>query len=196
MSSTLDKILPPEDRSTEVDEADVAAKSSRSVKAAVAARIAGASYAEIAELFDYRTPASARQAVETAIAAAYDDGESIEGLRNMAQARLETLLKSLAPRALSDKVRVKRTVNGKEITEVVDNTEHLAYAREFRATVDRLIMLNGLNAPQVHRFETPDAAMFNEVLAVVQRAKIEGQAPEADIFDAEVVEDDDDEAAS
>lgn len=178
--------IPPEEQEVEVVEQEVRRATVTRTKAAVSMRIAGASYAEIAEVLEFETPATARAVVEKGIAGTYDDPENIESMRGMARARMETLLRSLAPKALSDKKVI--TKNGQKIT--VENTEHLAYAREFRATVDRLVALDGLAAPQVHRFETPAVERFNEVLREVVSTRNAIAAPEADIFDAEVVDDD------
>lgn len=175
--------LPPEDSPIGIDEKDIARRSERSVKAAVAARIAGASYVEIAEMFDYKNPQTARHAVEAAMAGAYEDGDDIAALRGMTMARLETLLRSLGPKALSDKV--VKTVKGEKVTE--ENVEHLAYARTYLSVVDRIAKLHGLDAPQVHRFETPDAARLNEVMAVLVQSRNALAAPEADIFGDEIV---------
>jgi hypothetical protein len=178
--------IPPEEQEVEVVQTQVRQATQTRTKAAVSMRIAGASYAEIAEVLEFDTAATARGVVERGIAGTYDDPENIEAMRGMARARLETLLRSIAPKALSDKKRVTR--NGK--TETVENPEHLAYAREFRATVDRLVALDGLAAPQVHRFETPAVDQFNEVLREVIAQRNAIAAPEADIFDAEEVVDD------
>ena len=175
--------LPIEDSPVGVDTKDVASRSERSIKAAVAARIAGASYVEIAEMFDYKNPQTARHAVEAAMAGAYEDGDDISALRGMTMARLETLLRSLGPKALSDKV--VKLVDGKKVTE--ENVEHLAYARTYLSVVDRIARLHGLDAPQVHRFETPDAARLNEVMAVLIQSRNALAAPEADIFADEIV---------
>lgn len=176
-------VLPEEDSPVGVDTKDVEKRSERSIQAAVAARIAGASYLEIARLFEYKNPQTARHAVETAMAGAYEDSGDMEAMRGVTTARLESLLRSLAPKALSDKITV--TKDGKKITE--ENPEHIVYARTFLSVVDRLARLQGLDAPQVHRFETPDVARLNEVVATLVRARNELVAPEADIFADEIV---------
>jgi hypothetical protein len=177
-------VLPAEDSHIGVDSSDVAKRSDRSIQAAVAARIAGASYLEIARVFEYKNPQTARHAVETAMAGAYDDPNDMEAMRGVTTARLETLLRSLAPKALSDKMSTKNELGEKVF---VDNVEHIVYARTFLSVVDRLAKLHGLDAPQVHRFETPDVARLNEVISTIVTARNELVAPEADIFADEII---------
>lgn len=188
--------LPPEPASaalpeaaevgTDEDYAAAAAKSQTTARAAVAMKISGASYVEIAEELGYVTPQSARIAVEELIASAYDENTDYKSLRNIASARLEKLMRSLAPTALDP-----------------NDPDHLPYARQFLSVIDRHIKLHGIDAPQVVTVVNPDADEFERVVgALAQQALAQGPQ-EADVVlfeqvdgDEQVVwaeEDDDDE---
>ena len=133
-------------------------------EAAVALRIAGASYSEIARTLEYASAALARQAVERSLATTVG-GESRDQLRFIEARRLERLLRSLWGKATDE-----------------HDEEHLAAVRTAVAIIDRHARLYGLDAPQEMVVYTPAAT---EIEAWVSRmaAQVRGELPaEADII--------------
>ena len=105
--------------------------SSRTSRAAVALRLAGASYLEIADTLGYADDAEARNAVERDLAAmSVRDVEGRDRLRAEEAARLERLLRSVWSKAVD-----------------ANNAEHLSAARTALAIVDRHAKLLGLDVP-------------------------------------------------
>jgi hypothetical protein len=162
---------------TEADEREARQTPARKVAAACAMAVAGANYEEIARVLNYQNASSARVAVETAFAATAAPSD-YKAARALAQARLEGLMKSLAPRALHE--YVIKDEDGKKTK--VYNEDHLAYARMFLSVVDRHIKLQGLDAPTVVTMVTPDQEEFNRVVAELSRRALIDESPEGDIL--------------
>ncbi len=138
--------------------------------AAVALKVAGASYEEIAQTLDYGSVGHARQAVERALASTVDafDREKERGLANR---RIERLLRGLWAKAADP-----------------DHPEHLVAARTAMVMVDRHIRLNGLDAPTEVTVYTPAAREIETWVATVMAHQKSTLPIEADVLDAEVVE--------
>lgn len=152
-------------------------------KAAVAMALAGATDKEIADQLRFVSPTAARRAYEAELAGAYDPTTDYEAMRRLLSARYEGLLKSLAPKALNSKIRVKDEESKTEgATKLVDNEEHITYAREYRNTLDRIGVLHGLNAPQVIKMQTPAQAEFERVTAALVAQSTAAADGEGDIF--------------
>lgn len=136
-------------------------------EAAVALRIAGATYADIARMLDYASPSLARQAVERCLATTVGT-ESREQLRFIEARRLERLLRSLWHKATDEK-----------------NEEHLAAVRTAIAVIDRHARLYGLDAPQEMVVYTPAATELEAWVSKMAK-QVRGELPqEADIVGAE-----------
>lgn len=123
-----------------VSNKDLMPKSRRTANAAVALRVAGASYDEVALTLGYTSPESAREAVESALAAT-GSIEGREALRREEAARLERLLRSVWDKALDG-----------------DSPEHLPAVKVAVSLIDRHIRLLGLDAPQEVAVYTPAAS--------------------------------------
>lgn len=162
------------------DAVEVRSKPVRSVRAAVAMKIAGASYVEIAQTLEYRTPAAARMAVEQGLASTIEDEDDLRAVRKMSSARLEALMKSLAPNALHPKIIDPLDKDGRRM---VANPDHLPYAREFLRVVDRHIRLHGADAPQLIGLVNPNAEQFEQVIGALVRGELGAPPEEGDIFE-------------
>lgn len=163
--------------------ARVPQKARTRAKAAAAMAIAGATDKEIADQLHFVSPDAARTAWEREIAGAYDPTSDYEAMRRLSSARYEALLKSLAPKALNAKIRVPDPddpTSGKTI--LVANDEHLPYSREYRATLDRIATLHGLNAPQVIKLQSPSQQEFEKLVATMSAQAGLAEDGEGDIF--------------
>jgi len=137
-------------------------------EAAVALRIAGATYAEIARTLDYSNNTRARQAVERALASSVGEDDR-EQMRFIEGRRLERLLRSLWKKATDE-----------------EGEEQLAAARTALAVIDRHAKLYGLDAPTVHAVYSPTATEMEQWLAGVAERVREGQPEEYDIIQGEI----------
>jgi hypothetical protein len=137
----------------------------RSAKAAVAMKIAGASYADIAQVLDYVNATSARMAVEQALAEAADDTSDYKALRALESLRLDGLLKAAYPKAI-DK----------------NSPDQIAFMQKSLQIIDRQIKLHGVDAPQVISLVTPTTEEFDQAVQLLVAAKGDQENPEADIF--------------
>jgi hypothetical protein len=149
------------------DSAQVKKRSDRSALAAVKLKLAGATYAEIAQLQEYSSPAAARLAVERAIADSGDSDVDYKMMRAIASAQLDGLMKSVAARAL-DK----------------NDSEHLAYVRQAVSIIDRKAKLWGLDAPVKMEVSNPSVDEFNAMVDKFVQ-EMGGEVEEADIFTLE-----------
>lgn len=148
--------------------------------AAVAMRIAGATYTDIARTLEYTSPTHARQAVERSLAASAGE-EGRDQMRFLEARRLERILRGLWPKATSDKIIGK---NGQEF----DNPDHLAYARTAIAVIDRHARLYGLDAPQEMIVYNPSGAELEAWVANMSR-QVHGELPEEyDIIEGHAID--------
>lgn len=168
-----DPDLLPSEKALEVANADLDTKDRASrQEAAVAMRIAGATYSEIAKVLEYASPSLARQAVERSIAATTGTPESREHQRFLESRRLERLLRSLWNKATNE-----------------DHEEHLAAIRTAVALIDRHSRLNGLDQPSEMIVYTPAQEEIQRWVAMVTE-QTRGQLPEEeDILEGEVIKD-------
>lgn len=106
------------------------AKTQVSQRAAVAMRLAGATFGEIAEVLGLSSPDAARQKVEAGLAAERFDDEQREALRAEEAARILGLLKPMWPKATDP-----------------EDPEHIPAAKAALQFIDRHARLLGLDAP-------------------------------------------------
>lgn len=151
--------------------ADLDFDSDTKAQAAITLKIKGASYADIARVLEYATPRHARQAIESALASASNNEESIDHMRKIQNKRYERLLLSVMSKALKE-----------------DDKEHLAYHARATALVDRISKLNGLEAAQQVQITASDETIRNYVENMARLAGFADKAIEGEILDAEVVE--------
>jgi len=137
--------------------------------AAVALRLAGASYHEIADALSIVDAAGARRMVEETLAAKSMDPPSREMLRAEEAGRLERLLRGVWAKATD-----------------VNHPEHLASVKIAVGIIDRHIRLHGLDAPAEIIVHTPTMTEIDQWVASVTTATVgELRAMEADVIDAE-----------
>jgi hypothetical protein len=144
----------------------------RKADAALALKYAGADWPDIARTLGYPTARAAMVAVELALEARLDDYDR-ERLRQIVSGRLDTLLRSVWPKATSP-----------------TDPEHLLAVAKARDLVDRHIRLWGLDAPTEVVVSSPTQEQLDAWVARV----VSTQTPEVeeyDIINAEVTEDDD-----
>lgn len=149
---------------------DVKDRMSR-VEAAIALKVAGANYSEIAEVLGYSDVTQARSAVERGLAAtASEDDRKTQ--REIASRRLERLLRSIWSKATDE-----------------ENPEQLSAARTALAIVDRHIRLNGSDAPSEMVVYAPSAGELDAWVARMAKQLRSGLPEEVDIIDGEVISD-------
>lgn len=152
---------------TEID------KSPTKAEAALTLRLSGASHSQIAKTLGYSSAYRARQAVERVLASAADSPEDRDKMRVLTSRRLNRLLQSVMSKAVDHK-----------------DKEHLAYNARALAIIDREARLWGVDAPTQVQFTPTDEHIQNFVRNVTKLADADRDAAEADILDAEIVEDD------
>lgn len=156
----------------------------RTVRAAVNMKIAGASYAEIAEVLEYTSPAAARMAVEQGLADAYEPKDTAS-LRRITNARLEGLFQ-MSWRNASE-TRPARDDFGDVIPGTVErNPEQLPWIRQAADIVSRISKLHGLDAPTQIQVSPGALELEDTVSRLVAHAQ-RSLPREADIFAAEEV---------
>lgn len=139
---------------------------------AVALRLSGANYTDIAKMAGYRDGKTARLAVERALANSADSPEALDQLRVLNDRRYNRLLQSVMGKAVDPK-----------------DPEHLAYNARALAIVDRINKLHGVDAPQQIQITPTDAAIHEFVKKLVPAANADNAGIEEDILDAEIVGD-------
>ena len=148
----------------------------RTGAAALALRLSGAGYDDVANALGLPSATAAREAAENALAArAWDDKDGRTRLRAENGARLERLLRSVWPKATDP-----------------DNPEHLPAVRVARELIDRYVRLFGLDAPTEVIIHNPTAheieSWVGQMLAESVSELRAMEAPVAAIIDADVVE--------
>lgn len=159
------------------DSGEVIRARDRKANAAIQLRIAGASWGEIAESLGFPTARAALVATERALEKELKTEESQAQMRSIAGKRLERLLRGVWTKAINP-----------------EHPEHLIAVDKARQLVDRHAKLYGLDAPTQFVVNNPAQDELEKWVATV----IEGKRPaleEADIFDAEVIEDSEDDDA-
>jgi hypothetical protein len=123
----------------------------RTGAAALALRLAGAGYDEVADALGLPSAVIAREHVEVALEArAWDDVKGRDRLRTEQSARIERLLRSVWGKATNP-----------------DHVEHLPAVKVARELIDRLIRLYGLDAPTEVVVHNPTAAEIDAWVATV-----------------------------
>ena len=150
--------------------ADLDKGSTNRAEAAVAMRIAGAAYSEIARTLDFTSAHQARMSVEATLAATAG-GNDREQLRFVEARRLERLLRSLWRKALDE-----------------NHDEHLAAIRTALAVIDRHARLYGLDAPAEMVVYSPSREEIDRFVAVAAASLTAKLPDEADIIDGQVVD--------
>jgi hypothetical protein len=135
-------------------------------------KLAGASYTEIAQIAGYSSATKARQAVERVLAAAADSPEDREKMRVLASRRINRLLQSVMGKAVDPK-----------------DPQHLAYNARALALIDRDAKLFGVDAPTQIQITPNDAYIEEYIRKVSPLAAASMAADEADILDAEEIDD-------
>lgn len=136
----------------------------RTVEAAIALKLAGASYAEIADTLDMDSPAIARRAVERGLARTIDETTDLKGMRALVSLQIDALTRSVWNRATDD-----------------TDPEHLSYARAALALLDRKSKLHGLDAPVIH-LVNPNAQELEQWVESIAEEMGINPVEEGDIF--------------
>lgn len=149
-------------------------------EAAVALRMEGAPYSEIATTLGYSSASQARQAVERSLAALANSPEDRDHLRFLEARRLERILRGIWRKATSETLTDE---DGHERP----NEEHLAAARTALAVIDRHSRLYGLDAPQEMVIYNPTQIELQKWVEQVA-ANVRSAGPqEVDIISGEVI---------
>lgn len=143
----------------------------RTPRAAVALRLAGAPYADIADTLGYADANEARQAVELELAASSTDVEARDKLRMESAARLERLMRGVWAKAVDP-----------------SDPEHLPAVRVALTLVDRHIRLLGLDAPTEVVVHTPTTAEIDAWVAMMLRQRAGGEVIEGEVLEEQVLE--------
>jgi len=138
---------------------------------AVALRLSGASYTEIAKMAGYSSAFRARQAVERSLAASADSPEERDQMRVLTSRRLNRLLQSVMAKAVDPK-----------------DPQHLAYNARALALVDREARLWGVDAPAQVQITASDERIEEYMRNIGKLAAASMEADEAEILDADIVE--------
>ena len=158
------------------------------LRAAVQWHLSGADWMTIAQRFGYSSPNAARVAIERF------EGDMVESTdvvaaRNKARGRYERLLQGEWYDATHPFVVDDRGKQTKDRNEAHDKALQNA-----RGLIGDIARLDGLNAPTQLQVYVPGSDEIMEVVATLREAKLGEIAREANIFDAEVVEDDEEDA--
>lgn len=153
------------------DMATVQAMSNDRVRSALALWTAGATYGDIAAQFGFRSPAVAAMAIERALAESVDDTQDKTKLRRRMSLTLDRLLRAVMPKAIN-----------------AENPEQLPAVKVALTVVERYSKLNGLDAPVQHEISMVDDDKFHSLVEYAARGMGMPVPVEADIWDAEYVE--------
>lgn len=153
-----------EDPNADLDFSDTESRS----QMAVALKLSGASYTDIARTCDYSSAYHARMAVERVLAASADSPEDRDKMRVLTDRRLNRLLQSVMGKAVDPKA-----------------PDHLAYNARALAIVDRTARLWGVDAPTQVQFTATDAHIQEYVERMARLAGAEEEAIEAEIIEAD-----------
>lgn len=134
--------------------------------------INGASWSDIARMQGYATAVHARLAVERVLAETVGPDDR-ELAREINRRRYKRLLQSVMGKAVDPA-----------------DPQHLAYNARAIAIIDRLGILDGLNAPQQVQITPTDQHMYEYLQKMLPEAQKDRDAGEADILDAEVIGED------
>jgi len=144
----------------------------RTGPAVTALKLAGASFSEIADSLGLSSPQEALTLYLADLSTRVNDNDRAV-LRAEANARLERLLRSTWRKATTER-----------------DPEHLAAVRVAQGLVDRIIKLNGLDAPTEIVVHSPTVSEIDQWVATVLAQGAAGMPDEADILDVEYTEED------
>ena len=162
---------PNADRDISVDEYKTKAE------AALALKIHGTNWLKISEICGYSSPRRAQLAVERVLAASADSSDSRDMMRALQDRRYNRLLQSVMPKAIDPG------------SEDEPNPDHLAYNARALAILDRISKMWGLDEA-IRVNVTPTDERISQVLDEIRAAGgIQQELEEADIMDAELVND-------
>lgn len=168
--SAIEPVIDPgdPDQTSALSEID---KSETKAEAAVTMAMYGASPTDIAKTLNYSSPYRARMAVERALASAANSPDDREKVRKLIDKRLNRLLAAHMPKALDP-----------------NDPQQLAHSARALAIIDRQARLHGVDAPQQLTVTVNDQYIQEYVEALSPLASAQNKAIEADIFDADVLE--------
>lgn len=146
-------------------------KDATKAEAGLALRMSGASYTSIAKTLGYSSSYRARMAVERVLASSANSPEDRDKMRVLTSRRLNRLLQSVMGKALDPK-----------------DSQHLAYNARALALVDREARLWGVDAPTQVQITQTDEQIAAYLQKIQPLAQAQAQAEEADILDADIVE--------
>lgn len=155
----------------------------QSLRAAVAAHLAGFGYDIIAERYGYADPKSAQIAVEGLLGRTFTASD-LPAARNKSRARKERLLQSVWYDATHPFI-----VDEKGNQTEQRNEAHLASLDRAIRIAESIDRLDGLNAPTQVEIYRPGAEEFLTTVSELREALMAGGPREADIFDADIVDD-------
>lgn len=141
----------------------------RKAEAAVALRLAGAQYDEIAQALNYPNERAAMAAAEAVLAAAAT-AEDKAKMRTVASMRYERLIRAIWQKAINP-----------------DDPEQMSAVRAARELIERHVSLMGLAVPQELVVRTPTQAELEAWVAQVSQYSLP-VVEEADIVDVDVLE--------
>lgn len=142
----------------------------RSGQAATALRLAGASFAEVAEALGLANAGEARTLVERDLADRSGDEDQRKQMREEEAARIERLMRSVWAKATSP-----------------DDPEHLPAVRTALSLIDRHARLLGLDMPQEVVVYTPTTSEIDTWVTQMlnMQAALPGEVIEDDILEIE-----------
>lgn len=140
-------------------------------QSALALKLSGASYTDIAKVVGYSSAYHARMAVERVLAASADSPEDRDKMRVLVDRRLNRLLQSVMSKAVNPK-----------------DPQHLAYNARALAIVDRTAKLWGVDAPVQVSIAPADSYIHEYAQRLLGAAAADQSAVEADIIEADVLE--------
>lgn len=136
------------------------------IESAMALLIAGASFGDIARMLNFKDARAAKKAVELSLSSTVNLSEK-EHLRALATARYEALLKSVMPRATNPR-----------------ETNQLAYNQRAQSIIDRMVKMQGLDAPTQIQVSPSDDVLRSYVNQFSEALGLETDVPqEADILE-------------
>ncbi|HCB59083.1 MAG TPA: hypothetical protein DEP82_14505 [Arthrobacter bacterium] len=150
-------------------------KSETKAQAALTLKLYGASYTEIKNTLHYSSAYRARMAVERVLATASDSIEDRDKMRVLISRRLDRLQASVMSKAVNP-----------------NDPQHLAYNARALAIIDRQARLHGVDAPTQIMVTANDQYIEEYINAILPHARADQEQIEADIMDADVLEEGDD----
>lgn len=142
----------------------------RKADAALAMRIGGATWAEIAEGLGYPTPRQALVATEKALARQLNTEEDRAKMRRLAGQRLERMLRAIWAKAIDP-----------------ENPDQMVAIGKARDLIDRHAKLYGLDAPTEVIVHNPTMAEIESWVAMVVQSGSPA-VPQMDVIEGHVIE--------